>query len=267
MVWLAGEVWGGRWGAVGLRSPPDQPVAADIEWLWSFRRLWVAAISRHSESAAALPRRWKRSILRLYLVCPKTLDRLLALSVDRPPVLAGEHAAHVVIEPAGPPGSGFVLQARVRRDQHLRAIANDVLHLPLVPVAGVGDHDPRPVAHARPLQVAQRGVKDWLQVPEVRRLGRDLRRDDDLPVGDGGLRVIALDRGLSLGAHHPRVRVGQVDPPVGHRRQLVGRRGCKASPIAADRAGMTSLISLVSCLLHGVCFLQPALGLSQTLAA
>ena len=38
----------------------------------SFSRLWVAVISRHSERQAALPRRWKRSILRLNLVSPKT---------------------------------------------------------------------------------------------------------------------------------------------------------------------------------------------------
>ena len=38
----------------------------------SFKRLWVAVISRHSERQAARPRRWKRSILRLNLVSAKT---------------------------------------------------------------------------------------------------------------------------------------------------------------------------------------------------
>ena len=51
--------------------PPYQAVLA-IEWLWSFRRLWVAAISRHSDRAAARPLRWKRSNLRLCLICPNT---------------------------------------------------------------------------------------------------------------------------------------------------------------------------------------------------
>jgi hypothetical protein len=69
-------------------------------------------------------------------------DRLLSLPVDRLPVLVGEHAAHVVIETAGPSGSGLVAQVGVGRDQHLGAVADDVLHLALVPVAGVGDHDP-----------------------------------------------------------------------------------------------------------------------------
>ena len=43
-----------------------------VGWRQSFRRLWVAVISRHSERQAALPRRWKRSILRLNLVSAKT---------------------------------------------------------------------------------------------------------------------------------------------------------------------------------------------------
>jgi hypothetical protein len=34
--------------------------------------LRLAVISRHSERQAALPRRWKRSILRLNLTSPKT---------------------------------------------------------------------------------------------------------------------------------------------------------------------------------------------------
>ena len=41
-----------------------------IQWLWSLRRLWVAATNRHSDCAAALPLRMNRSIRRLYLICP-----------------------------------------------------------------------------------------------------------------------------------------------------------------------------------------------------
>jgi hypothetical protein len=78
----------GVWGAsaevpVGRRAldrvPPDrapvlavQAVRGAVVCLWSFSRLCVAVISRHSERQAALPRRWKRSILRLNLVSPKT---------------------------------------------------------------------------------------------------------------------------------------------------------------------------------------------------
>jgi hypothetical protein len=51
---------------------PFQARAAAIWWLCSFSRLCVAVISRHSDLAAALPRRWKRSIRRLNFVCPNT---------------------------------------------------------------------------------------------------------------------------------------------------------------------------------------------------
>jgi hypothetical protein len=53
---------------VGAAKPfegPFQAPAAAIWWLWSFRRLWVAVISRHSDLAADLPRRPKRSMRRL----------------------------------------------------------------------------------------------------------------------------------------------------------------------------------------------------------
>ena len=64
-----------REGAVvpGLgRLEPFQAPAAAIWCLWSFNRLWVAVMSRHSERAADLPRRWKRSIRRLNLVFANT---------------------------------------------------------------------------------------------------------------------------------------------------------------------------------------------------
>src|ERR1039458_6920182 len=51
---------------------PFQAPAVAIWWLWSFSKLWVAVISRHSERAADRPRRWKRSMRRLDFVCPNT---------------------------------------------------------------------------------------------------------------------------------------------------------------------------------------------------
>ena len=60
------------------RVPPHraavavQAASGAVVCLWSLSRLWVAVISRHSERQAALPRRWKRSILRLNLVSAKT---------------------------------------------------------------------------------------------------------------------------------------------------------------------------------------------------
>jgi hypothetical protein len=56
----------------GRRRPVTYPVAGAIQWLWSFRRLWLAVISRHSDRTAALPLRWKRSIRRLPLIWPNT---------------------------------------------------------------------------------------------------------------------------------------------------------------------------------------------------
>jgi hypothetical protein len=49
-------------------SSPQAVLA--IQWLWSLRRLWVAATNRHSDCAAALPLRMNRSTPRLYLICP-----------------------------------------------------------------------------------------------------------------------------------------------------------------------------------------------------
>jgi hypothetical protein len=49
-----------------------QAVVAARRWLWSLRRLWVAAISRHSDRQADRPRRWKRLITRLNFSWPNT---------------------------------------------------------------------------------------------------------------------------------------------------------------------------------------------------
>ena len=78
--WLSGKPLTCRWlcGAAvpglrrGVRCQLSQPVSAAIQWLWSFIRLCVAATSRHSDNAAVRPRRWKRLILRLNLICANT---------------------------------------------------------------------------------------------------------------------------------------------------------------------------------------------------
>jgi hypothetical protein len=58
--------------ALEARSGGFQAATGGLWCLWSFRRLWVAVISRHSERQAALPRRWKRSARRLCLMYAKT---------------------------------------------------------------------------------------------------------------------------------------------------------------------------------------------------
>ena len=75
---------GGRVGVDGAGCARRSPVGSGAGFsvfqmavaaslcLWSFSRLWVAVIRRHSERAADLPRRWKRSIRRLNLVLANT---------------------------------------------------------------------------------------------------------------------------------------------------------------------------------------------------
>lgn len=71
IVRLVARSW--RWPTVDDRlSGLVQAVASAVWCLWSFSRLWVAVISRHSERQAALPRRLKWSARRLCLVCAKT---------------------------------------------------------------------------------------------------------------------------------------------------------------------------------------------------
>jgi len=51
---------------------PDQAVAGAVVCRQSLRRLWAAVARRHSDRAADLPRRKKRSMRRLNLVSAKT---------------------------------------------------------------------------------------------------------------------------------------------------------------------------------------------------
>src|SRR5215210_2996617 len=77
-TWLDCRV-GGRCGVgVGVddrfvlfRGVARQAGAGGLAARQSFRRLWVAASSRHSERTAGSPLRWKRSARRLLLVWPK----------------------------------------------------------------------------------------------------------------------------------------------------------------------------------------------------
>src|SRR3954447_1332086 len=69
------------------------------------------------------------------------LDGDLAQAVEGAPGRRGEHAAHEVIEAAGPAGTGALAQAGVGCDEHLDAVADDRFDLALMPVAGVAQHD------------------------------------------------------------------------------------------------------------------------------
>jgi hypothetical protein len=79
-----------------------------------------------------------------------------------------------------------------------------------VPVAGVRQHD-FGISQADRAQLALGGTDHRFQVPEVGRVGRDLGGQGDLVAVDDHLRVVALQRGLALGADHARVVIGHVD--------------------------------------------------------
>jgi hypothetical protein len=72
--WRPGAFRRSPWllAAARVAEHPFQAVAVAIWWLWSFRRLCVAAISRHSDRTADRPRRWNRSIFRLNFTCANT---------------------------------------------------------------------------------------------------------------------------------------------------------------------------------------------------
>ena len=83
-----------------------------------------------------------------------------------------------------------------------------------MPVAGVPEHHLGLLAHTMLGEVPQGGVEHRLQMPEVRRVDGDLRGEDDLLLVHGGLRVVGLPGWGALRAHHPGVRIGEVDHPV-----------------------------------------------------
>src|SRR5271163_3443911 len=116
-----------------------QAAAAAIWCLWSFSRLWVAVISRHSERAADLPRRWKRSIRRLNFVLANTGSIIALFSVEPAAVVGLKYSSHVCVGAAVPPAPGVCAFAGIGRDQDLDAMVDHCLHLLLVPVAGVCD--------------------------------------------------------------------------------------------------------------------------------
>jgi hypothetical protein len=60
-----------------------------------------------------------------------------------------------------------------------------------MPVAGVGQHDARRLAHTDGVELAAGCIQHGLQKPEVRGGGHDLGGEDDLVLVGDGLRVVA----------------------------------------------------------------------------
>ena len=140
------------------------------------------------------------------------LDGDLARAVNRAPRGRGEPRRMKSQSPPGPARTAAPAQPGVGRHEHLHAVADVRFHLALMPVAGVGHHD-LGIREAEHAQFALGGADHWVQVSEVRRLGRDLGGDDDLSIVDRQLRVVALQRRLAMGAHHTRVAIGDVNQP------------------------------------------------------
>ena len=88
---LRGAWWSERWcvlgGPVGPSRGPSQAPGGRCIWcLWSFSRLWVAATNRHSDLAAALPRRLEPIDPAVeFDLAEHRLDHRLAFSIKRGP--------------------------------------------------------------------------------------------------------------------------------------------------------------------------------------
>jgi hypothetical protein len=141
-------VWLHAW--LGARAVQVTSQAAWVaRWcLWSLRRLWVAVISRHSERAADLPRRWNWLIRRVVLgLSEHGLDHSLAFSVKPAAKVTGENGVHEGIAPAIPAAARCVALPGIGRDQDLGGVADNVVDLIFMPVAAVRDRDPGRVVH------------------------------------------------------------------------------------------------------------------------
>jgi hypothetical protein len=107
-----------------------------------------------------------------------------------------------------------------------------------MPIAGVAQHD-LGVTEINGCEFALGGADHRFEMPEVRGLGRDLGCENDLPVVDRHLRVVALQRRLAVRANHTRVVVGDVHQPLRRDRRLVGlehSRRHAVRPVGRDTA-------------------------------
>src|ERR1700693_3736835 len=119
-------------------------------------------------------------------------DHRFASAVETAAELGLEDAAHERVVAAVPAGPGAFALVAVGADQDLDALADQALHLDLVPVAGVGEHALWLFADPRCLQFSAGGAETWFDVSEVGAFGADLGGDHDPVLVDDGLRVVAL---------------------------------------------------------------------------
>ena len=95
------------------------------------------------------------------------LDASGALEVLLAALRGSERLAHRLIDPALPAGTGVLAAGRVGRDEDLEPVAAELFDLLGVPVAGVGEHRPRPLAHTGVLELADGGADHRFQLPEI----------------------------------------------------------------------------------------------------
>ena len=196
------------------------------------------------------------------------LDDRLALAVELAAALAGEDPAHERVKAAVPTRAGPLSALGVRRDQHRDSAVDDVLHLLLMPVAGVGEQHLRDLGDAGGVQFALSGVEHRFQVPEVRRDGHHLGGDHDLVLVGDGLRVVALQKPAAARAlDDVRVRVGEVDLALRCRGGRVRvRRSAEAAPVFHPPRPV-ALVGAVRAHLGPQLLIEAPLGFLETLAA
>jgi len=119
------------------------------------------------------------------------LDHALAFGVETAAVVGVEHAAHEGVKAAVPARAGALALAGVGQDQHLHAAADDRIHLHVMPVAGVGEHDLWERVDPDGGEPSRGRVDHWFQLPEVGRVDGPLGGDHDLLGGDAGSGVVA----------------------------------------------------------------------------
>jgi hypothetical protein len=118
-------------------------------------------------------------------------------------LLGGDHSAHEVVGSAQACFSWALAGGVGRNDRDDAALAQRV-DVAVRPVAGVGDHDPRPVFDPGAFELSLCGRDHRIELLEVDALGGDLGGDHDLLLGCHGLGVVGGHEGGSL-LHPPGV--------------------------------------------------------------
>ena len=95
------------------------------------------------------------------------LDRALALEIELLAPVGRQDAPREVITAAAPAGAWLLASVGVGGDERRDALAAERVDRVVLPVAGVGQHDPRRFADARRLELAQRRLDHRLQVGGV----------------------------------------------------------------------------------------------------